>query len=111
MWGWPAAQSLLLLLPKVAACGRSCTPFSLPAASPIGTDHQRHHIICRPPGHVGPVCCRLRAAGGKSLETVEALSNDKATMESQLAMQVGGSGGRCGCGPMRARASGRLCTP
>ncbi|GIL50219.1 hypothetical protein Vafri_6438 [Volvox africanus] len=30
---------------------------------------------------------RVRAAGGKSLETLEALSNDKATMEAQLAMQ------------------------
>lgn len=31
---------------------------------------------------------RIRAAGGKSLETLETLSNDKATMEAQLAMQV-----------------------
>ncbi len=31
---------------------------------------------------------RLRAVGGKSLETLEALNNDKATMETQLAMQV-----------------------
>ncbi|KXZ52544.1 hypothetical protein GPECTOR_9g588 [Gonium pectorale] len=30
---------------------------------------------------------RLRTAGGKSLETLEALSNDKATMEAQLSMQ------------------------
>ncbi|KAG2485809.1 hypothetical protein HYH03_015519 [Edaphochlamys debaryana] len=30
---------------------------------------------------------KLRAAGGKSLETLEALSNDKATMETQLSMQ------------------------
>ncbi len=32
--------------------------------------------------------CRLRDVGGKSLETLEALSNDKATMETQLSMQV-----------------------
>ncbi|GLC49983.1 hypothetical protein PLESTB_000329700 [Pleodorina starrii] len=30
---------------------------------------------------------RIRAAGGKSLETMEALTNDKATMETQLSMQ------------------------
>ncbi len=30
----------------------------------------------------------VRTAGGKSLETLEALSNDKATMEAQLAMQA-----------------------
>ncbi|PNH09093.1 Kinesin-1 [Tetrabaena socialis] len=30
---------------------------------------------------------RLRTAGGKSMETLEALSNDKATMEAQLSMQ------------------------
>ncbi|KAG2451808.1 hypothetical protein HYH02_003584 [Chlamydomonas schloesseri] len=31
---------------------------------------------------------KLRAVGGKSLETLEALNNDKATMEAQLAMQT-----------------------
>lgn len=36
-----------------------------------------------------PACLRLRAVGGKSLETLEALNNDKATMEAQLSMQVG----------------------
>lgn len=35
-----------------------------------------------------PPSCRLRDVGGKSLETLEALSNDKATMETQLSMQV-----------------------
>jgi kinesin family protein C1 len=31
--------------------------------------------------------CLSRAAGGKSLETLEALTNDKATMEVQLTTQ------------------------
>ncbi|GLC35081.1 hypothetical protein PLESTM_000277400 [Pleodorina starrii] len=33
------------------------------------------------------VLCRSRAADEKSLETLEALTNDKAAMESQLSMQ------------------------
>lgn len=73
--------------PSVKLCTVMAQQLSHVTYSTADTQHTVHAVVQSSTHHIRLCVCRYKDAGGKSMETLEAVKHSKATLEAQLNTQ------------------------